>query len=91
MIIGPTKHKKVRTVDFGDTLTAILKKVRKKQLKNQMQCGKLYHHNYYKEVQDKNKIYYEYYSLENTQEILAYYNEISFVCSTRKNTYHFTI
>jgi integrase len=25
-IIGPTKHKKVRTVDFGDTLTAILKK-----------------------------------------------------------------
>ncbi len=52
-IIGPTKRKKVRTVDFGDTLTAILKRARKEQLKNQMQYGKLYHRNYYKEVHDK--------------------------------------
>ena len=79
-IIGPTKRKKVRTVDFGDTLTAILKKARKEQLKNQMQYGELYHRNYYKEVQDKNRVYYEYYSLENTQDIPADYNEISFVC-----------
>ena len=79
-IIGPTKRKKVRTVDFGDTLTAILKKARKGQLKNQMQYGELYHRNYYKEVQDKNRVYYEYYSLENTQDIPADYNEISFVC-----------
>ena len=79
-IIGPTKRKKVRTVDFGDMLTAILKKARKEQLKNQMQYGELYHRNYYKEVQDKNRVYYEYYSLENTQDIPADYNEISFVC-----------
>ena len=38
-------------------------KARKKQLKNQMQNGELYHRNYYKEVQDKNRVYYEYYSL----------------------------
>ena len=79
-IIGPTKRKKVRTVDFGDTLTTILKKARKEQLKNQMQYGELYHRNYYKEVQDKNRVYYEYYRLENTQDIPADYNEISFVC-----------
>ena len=79
-IIGPTKRKKVRTVDFGDTLTAILKKARKEQLKNQMQYGELYHHNYYKEVHEKNRVYYEYYSLENTQEVPADYNGISFVC-----------
>ena len=79
-IIGPTKRKKVRTVDFGDTLTAILKKARKEQLKNQMQYGELYHRNYYKEVHDKNRVYYEYYSLENTPEVSADYNEISFVC-----------
>ena len=79
-IIGPTKRKKVRTVDFGDMLTAILKKARKEQLKNQMQYGELYHRNYYKEVQDKNRVYYEYYGLENTQDIPADYNEISFVC-----------
>ena len=79
-IIGPTKRKKVRTVDFGDTLTAILKRARKEQLKNQMQYGELYRRNYYKEVHDKNRVYYEYYSLENTQEVPADYNEISFVC-----------
>ena len=56
-IIGPTKRKKVRTVDFGYTLTAILKKARKEQLRNQMQYGELYHRNYYKEVQDKNRVY----------------------------------
>lgn len=79
-IIGPTKRKKVRIVDFGDTLTAILKKARKEQLKNQMQYGELYHHNYYKEIHDRNRVYYEYYNLENTQEVPPDYNEISFVC-----------
>ena len=29
--IGPTKRKKVRTVDFGDTLTKILRKAKKEQ------------------------------------------------------------
>ncbi len=82
-IIGPTKRKKVRTVDFGDTLTVILKKARKEQLKNQMQYRELYRRNYYKEVHDKNRIYYEYYSLENTQEVPADYNEITFVCIRR--------
>ncbi len=31
MEIGPTKRKKVRTVDFGDTLTRILRKAKKEQ------------------------------------------------------------
>ena len=80
IIIGPTKRKKIRTVDFGDTLATILKKARKEQLKNQMQYGELYHRNYYKEVYDKNRVYYEYHNLDNTQEIPPDYNEISFVC-----------
>ena len=42
--------------------------------------GELYHRNYYRKVQDKNRVYYKYYSLENTQDIPADYNEISFVC-----------
>lgn len=45
-----------------------------------MQYRELYHRNYYKEVHDKNRVYYEYYNLENTQEVSADYNEISFVC-----------
>ena len=79
-IIGPTKRKKVRIVDFGDTLTEILKTARKKQLKSRMQYGELYHRNFYKEAQDKNRVYYEYYHLDGTEEIPVDYKEISFVC-----------
>ena len=78
--IGSTKRRKIRVVDFGNALTAILKKARKDQLKNQMQYGELYHRNYYKEVHKKNRVYYEYHKLENTQEVPPDYNEISFVC-----------
>jgi hypothetical protein len=45
-----------------------------------MQYGQLYHTNYYKEVQVKNRVYYEYYNLENTQEAPEDYKPISFVC-----------
>ena len=79
-IIGPTKRKKVRIVDFGDTLVEIFRNARKEQLKNRMQYGELYHTNYYKEVKEKNRVYYEYYCLDRTQEVPADYKEISFVC-----------
>ena len=79
-IIGPTKRKKVRIVDFGNTLTEILKTARKEQLKSRMQYGELYHRNFYKEAQDKNRVYYEYYHLDGTEEIPVDYKEISFVC-----------
>ena len=36
-VIGTTKRKKVRIVDFGDTLTEILKAARREQLKSRMQ------------------------------------------------------
>ena len=79
-IIGPTKRKKVRIVDFGNTLTELLKTARKEQLKSRMQYGELYHRNFYKEAQDKNRVYYEYYHLDGTEEIPVDYKEISFVC-----------
>ena len=79
-IIGPTKRKKVRVVDFGDTLVEIFRNARKEQLKNRMQYGELYHTNYYKEVKEKSRVYYEYYCLDRTQEVPADYKEISFVC-----------
>ena len=79
-IIGPTKRKKVRIVDFGDTLVEIFRNARKEQLKNRMQYGELYHTNYYKAVKEKNRVYYEYYCLDRTQEVPTDYKEISFVC-----------
>ena len=78
--IGATKRKKVRTADFCDTLAAILKAAKTEQHKNRLQYGGLYHLNYYTEVKEKDRTYYEVYSLPRTDEIPEGYKEISFVC-----------
>ena len=61
-------------------LVGYFRNTRKEQLKNRMQYGELYHTNYYKEVKEKNRVYYEYYCLDRTEEVPADYKEISFVC-----------
>ena len=78
--IGATKRKKVRTVDFCNTLAAILKAAKTEQHKNRLQYGGLYHLNYYTQVKEKDRTYYEVYSLPRTDEIPEGYKEISFVC-----------
>lgn len=78
--IGATKRKKVRTVDFCDTLAAIFKAAKTEQHKNRFQYGGLYHLNYYTEVKEKDRTYYEVYSQPRTEEIPEGYKEISFVC-----------
>lgn len=78
--LGPTKRKKIRTVDFCDTLAAILREAKKEQLKNRFACGLLYSKNYYTVVQVKNRTYYEVYSLPITAEVPQEYQEVSFVC-----------
>ena len=45
-----------------------------------MQYGELYHGNFYREVKNKNRVYYEYYHLDRTQKVPEDYKEISFVC-----------
>ena len=40
--IGPTKRKKIRTVDFCDTLAAILREAKKEQMLNSIKYGPLY-------------------------------------------------
>ena len=39
-----------------------------------------FQNSYYKEVKEKNRVYYEYYCLDRTEEVPADYKEISFVC-----------
>lgn len=78
--IGATKRKKVRTVDFCDTLAAILRTAKTEQHKNRFRYGELYSRNYYKEVKEKDRTYYEVYSLPRTEEITDGCKEISFVC-----------
>ncbi len=70
----------MRIFDFGNVLVDILKKARKQQLKNRMQYGELYHRNFYREVTEKNRVHYEYYSLGMTEDAPKDYTEISFVC-----------
>lgn len=78
--IGPTKRGKVRTVDFGDTLTDILRQAKKEQHRNRLRYGALYHHNYYHEVKEKNRIHYEFYHLSGEDMVPPDYQEIDFVC-----------
>jgi integrase len=84
--VGTTKRSKVRTVDFCDTLAAILRAARTEQRKNRFRYGELYHLNYYKEVK-KRRTYYEVYSLQRTAEVPEDYKEISFVCLRADGAY----
>lgn len=78
--IGATKRKKVRTVDFCDTLAGILRDAKRQQLRNRIRYGELYSQNYYVEVKEKNRTYYEVYTLQRTDAAPENYKEISLVC-----------
>ena len=49
-----------------DTLAAILKAAKTEQHKNRFKYGELYSLNYYKQVQEKGRSYYELYSLQRS-------------------------
>lgn len=85
--LGTTKRKKIRTVDFGDTLTAILKKARKEQLKNRMKYGELGYRNYYREVVEKNRTHYELYALSRSEAVPEDYHEFDLVCTKADGAY----
>ena len=78
--IGATKRKKIRTVDFCDTLAAIMKTAKTEQHKNRFRYGELYSLNYYLEVKEKDRTYYEVYSLPRSEEVPEGYKELFFVC-----------
>ena len=78
--IGTTKRAKVRTVDFGDKLTSILRETKKKQRLIEKAYGELYQRCFYKEERERSRTYYDYYSLNSTQAIPEDYIEIDFVC-----------
>lgn len=78
--IGATKRKKIRTVDFCDTLAAILKTAKAEQRRNRFRYGELYSLIYYLEVKEKDRTYYEVYSLPRSEEVPEGYKELSFVC-----------
>ncbi|MBP3412493.1 MAG: site-specific integrase [Oscillospiraceae bacterium] len=85
--IGATKRKKIRTVDFCDTLAQILRRAKNEQNINRLKYGELYSLNYYKEVKEKNRTYYEVYALQRSEEIPTEYREISLVCLRPDGSY----
>jgi len=85
--IGATKRKKIRTVDFCDTLAAILKTAKTERHKNRFRYGELYSLNYYLEVKEKDRTYYEVYSLPRSEEVPEGYKELSFVCLRPDGTF----
>ena len=56
-------------MDFCDTLAAILKVVKREQIGNRVRYGELYSLNYYTEVREKYRAYYEVYTLPRTVEV----------------------
>ena len=78
--IGATKRRKVRTVDFCDTLAEILRTAKLEQHKNRFKYGELFCLNYYIEVKEKDRTYYEVYTLPRNEKVPEGYKEISFVC-----------
>ncbi len=88
--IGPTKRRKIRTVDFCDTLAAILREARRAQMLNSMEYGALYCQNYYQIVKEKNRTYYEVYKLQRGADTPEGYTAISFVCLRPDGAYEST-
>ena len=78
--IGATKRRRVRTVDFCDTLAEILRTAKLEQHKNRFKYGELFCLNYYIEVKEKDRTYYEVYTLPRNEKVPEGYKEISFVC-----------
>jgi len=67
--IGATKRRKVRTVDFCDTLAEILRTAKLEQHKNRFKYGELFCLNYYIEVKEKDRTYYEVYTLPRNEKV----------------------
>lgn len=86
-VIGPTKRKKIRTVDFCDTLAEILRAAKQEQKKNKQQYGEMYRQNYYVSVKEKNRTYYEVYALPISESVSESHNEVSLVCLRQDGAY----
>lgn len=79
-VIGPTKRKKIRMVDFSATLTEILKKAKAEQEQNRITYGELYTQNYYIIEKVNNRIYYDIHTLTAHEKLDEKFSELSLVC-----------
>lgn len=85
--IGPTKRKKIRTVDFCNTLAEILKKEKKEQQKRYAVGGEQYLRNYYMPVTEKGRTYYELDTFPSGEEIPDEYIPLALVCVRKDGSF----
>lgn len=83
MEIGPTIRSKIRTVDFGDTLTQILKDAKEQQKSDEKWYMEFYKQNYYQQVKIDNRTCYDLCSLDETKPLPEDCAQVSFVCRHR--------
>ncbi len=85
--IGPTKRNKVRTVDFGESLTTILREAKAKQEQNCKTYGEYYRQNYYLQRRVGNRTHYELCSLGVSEQPADGFVPIDFVCTNADGKY----
>ena len=76
--LGPTKTKKTRTVDFGDTLAEILRRAKIPQARESLRYGPMCKANYVQKTVDRNRTYNDLRALSRNEAPSAGYIPISF-------------
>lgn len=76
--LGPTKTKKTRTVDFGDTLAEILRRATIPQARESLRYGPMCKVNYVQKTVDRNWTYNDLWALSRNEAPPAGYIPISF-------------
>lgn len=87
MEIGPTKSGKPRIVDFGHTLSAILKKAHAVQNELDITSSSHYYQNYYKKICDSNRNRYELHRFRKSEKVPPAMHRLNFVCHLSNGSY----
>lgn len=85
--LGPTKTKKTRTVDFGDTLAGILRRAKTMQARESLRYGPMYKVNYVQKTVDRNRTYNDLRVLSRNEVPPEDYIPINLVCVRHDGEY----
>ena len=87
MEIGPTKSGKTRIVDFGHTLSDILKNARAIQNELDYTSSAHCYQNYYKKICETNRNRYELHRFRRNEKIPSSMHKMNFVCHLSNGSY----
>jgi len=85
LVLEPPKQKKVRVVDFGDTLAEILREELKRQTVLKDEDNQ--YTNYYNQIIEGNRVYYDVICSKDPDSVPDDYEELDFVCIRKDGKY----